>query len=99
MSDLLNNHVNLNSFNAGVMKGGGKPINISKNRVNILQLILILIKLLKIDYKKKSKKIIGGTDIDDLTKSDLYSKAFYYGDLKYDNHTFPSNQYLERDTY
>ena len=53
INDLLNNHVNLSNFNGNVIKGGGKPVNLSKNRVNILKLILILIKLLKTDYKKK----------------------------------------------
>uniref|UniRef100_A0A6C0CEX6 Uncharacterized protein n=1 Tax=viral metagenome TaxID=1070528 RepID=A0A6C0CEX6_9ZZZZ len=91
LTDLLNNQVNLTNFNLGVMKGGGKPINLSKNRVNILKLILILIKLLKTDYKKKVKR---GGDL-----NDTYSNAYYMGDLKFDNYNFPINQFPERDTY
>ena len=91
LTDLLNNQVNLRSFNLGVVKGGGKPVNSSKNNVNILKLILILIKLLKTDYKKKVKR--GGN------LNDTYTNAFYMGDLKFDNYTFPINQFPERDTY
>jgi len=90
LTDLLNKQVNLASFNNGVMKGGGKmTINTSsKKRVNVLKLILMLIKLLKTDYKKKVRR--GGS---------MATNASYYGDLKFDSYMFPVNQFPERDVY
>jgi hypothetical protein len=91
LTDLLNKQVNLASFNNGVMKGGGKMIanTSSKKRVNVLKLILMLIKILKTDYKKKVRR--GG--------GSMATNASYYGDLKFDSYMFPVNQFAERDVY
>ena len=91
LTDLLNKQVNLASFNNGVMKGGGKMISSSKKRVNVLKLILMLIKILKTDYKKKVRRGGGGNSI--------LTNASYYGDLKFDSYMFPLNQFAERDIY
>jgi hypothetical protein len=90
LTDLLNKQVNLASFNNGVMKGGGKMVSSSNKRVNVLKLILMLIKLLKTDYKKRVRR--GGGD-------SIAANAAYYGDLKFDSYMFPTNQFPERDAY
>jgi hypothetical protein len=93
LTDLLNKQVDLTTFNNRVVKGGGsKTVKSANNRVNILKLILILIKLLKTDYKKKVRR--GGNN-----NSSIATNASYYGDLKFDSYMFPLNQFPERDSY
>ena len=101
---------NVNEFNDAVTSGGGMPINIKQQRVSILKLILILIKILKVDYKKKmatKTKSGGGNYLDDLYNKDTFYSAYglnknftvYNGDLKFDSYQFPRDQFPERDRF
>ena len=109
MNELFKQY-NVNEFNNSVMSGGGRPINIKQQRVSILKLILILIKILKVDYKKKMAiKKGGGNYADDLYNDNsdknlfniAYHKGFtvYNGDLKFGEYQFPTDQFPERDRY
>jgi len=109
MNELFKQY-NVNDFNNSVISGGGRPINIKQQRVSILKLILILIKILKVDYKKKMAiKKGGGNYIDDLyndgSDRSLFDLGFnrgftvYNGDLKFEDYQFPRDQFPERDRY
>jgi hypothetical protein len=75
----LNNLIDMDSYNALVMKGGGHPIITKKQLISMKTFIGILLKLFRKDYISKYKK--GGYS----NSSDLgiYNIATRFGELDF----------------
>jgi hypothetical protein len=75
----LNSLINMDSYNALVMKGGGHPIITKKQLISMKTFIGILLKLFRKDYISKYKK--GGYN--NSNNLGIYNIATKYGDLDY----------------
>lgn len=88
----LNLPIDMNQFNALVVKGGGKPLITKKKLISMKAFITILLKLFRKDYNLRYKK--GG----DTTDYGIYRTAFKYADLNYNkSYTLPGISAYERD--
>jgi hypothetical protein len=93
----LNNLIDMDKYNALVMKGGGDPIITKKQLISMKAFIGILLKIFRKDYISKYRK--GGFN-DTSTVSDLgsYNSALKIGNLNYSNsYSHPSFSSYERD--
>jgi hypothetical protein len=87
----LDNYIDMNTYNALVMKGGGNPIITKKQLISMKAFIQILLKLFRKDYLSKYRK--GGFNY----STDL-SHAYEYGNLNYSNtYVQPTPSSMERD--
>jgi hypothetical protein len=92
----LNSLIDMNSYNALVMKGGGNPIITKKQLISMKTFITILLKIFRKDYLSKYKK--GGFHNTTSTNYGIYNSAFKYGNLDYSNsYVQPLSASMERD--
>jgi hypothetical protein len=92
----LNSLIDMNKYNALVIKGGGNPIITKKQLISMKTFIRILLKLFRKDYLSKYRK--GGFDNTSISDLGSYNGALKLGDLNYFNsYQIQSKSMLERD--